>query len=93
MSKHGKNHAEEECAQVGDPNYAELARKQCERYIARIRDVCGMEPPGARLRTLWQPHDLGNYVEVVCTFEVEDEAATEYAYRCENDGPTTWEDD
>jgi hypothetical protein len=31
------------------------------------------------------------YCEVVCWYEVEDEKAREYAFRCENETPITWE--
>ena len=57
--------AEEDPVQVGDENYAALARAECLRYIETIRQVCGTEPEGARLTVKSQPHDYGSYLEVV----------------------------
>ncbi len=82
--------ADEDCAQVGEVGYADKAQKQCEAYIELIRARIGKEPTGAKLRVRWQTHDLGSYAEVTCDFDDTIDATAEYAYRCENDGPTAW---
>ncbi len=84
---------EEDCAQVGDVDYYDRATAQCDRYIELIRKVVGKEPPGAYLKKKWSEHDLGSYVEVVCYFDTDTKQypeAMEYAFECENDGPTEW---
>jgi len=83
--------AEEDCVQVGEPDYLERALAECRRYIDLIRRVCGPEPPGARLRTKWEYHDFGKYVEVVCEFDDNVPEAVEYAYRVEEEAPTRWD--
>lgn len=85
--------ADEECAQLGEPGYEEAATAQCRRYIDRIRAILGLEPPGAALRARWQAHDFGRYLEVVCEYDPDDERAAEYAFLCDSEGPTTWEDE
>jgi hypothetical protein len=82
---------DEDCAQVGQPDYHERARHECKRFIDLIRRTLGPEPDGARLAIKSFPHDFGNYTEVVCYFDSEIEAAVVYAYRCESDAPATWE--
>jgi hypothetical protein len=87
----GSTPADEECAQVGSPDYARRAREECNRFINLIRHVVGPEPEGARLTVKSNPHDFGTYYEVVCYYDTENEEARKYAYRCERDAPTRWE--
>jgi hypothetical protein len=82
----------ENCAQVGDPFYHEQATEQCQRYVDLIRKKCGPEPEGARLALYWQSHDYGRYVEVVVHFDPSNEAAADYAYMVEAEGPADWTD-
>lgn len=83
--------AEETCVQVGDPDYEEKAKRECTQYIAAIRMVCGDEPLGAKLKIARQPHEFGYYSEVVVAFDPENEAAREYAAKCDESAPSTWE--
>lgn len=81
----------EDCAMVDEPDYTERATRECRAYIGQLRRHYGTEPAGARLRVLWQPHDLGMYAEVVCDYDPSLPAAVEYAYRCEEGGPENWD--
>ena len=83
--------AEENCTEIGDPDYSRKAKAECQAYIEAIRKVCGREPEGARLSVKSNQHDMGVYYECVVRFDGSNEAAVEYAYRCEAKGPTTWE--
>jgi hypothetical protein len=87
----GATPSEEDCAQVGQPDYRQKALAECERYIELIRRTLGPEPPGAELAIKSFPHDFGTYYEVVIWFESDDAAAVAYAVRCEDDGPRTWD--
>ena len=82
--------AEEDCVQVGDPDYARKAKAECRAYIEAIRKVLGPEPEGARLSIKGEQHDFGVYYEAVAYFNPNNQAAAEYAYRCEEKAPTTW---
>ena len=86
----GSTPSEEDCAQVGQPDYRRKALEECERFIALIRDTLGSEPEGAELAIKSFSHDFGTYYEVVIWFEPDDAAAVAYAVRCEDDAPTTW---
>ena len=87
----GSSPCEEDCAQVGTPDYHRKAIAECHRFIQLIRDTLGLEPEGAELRIKAFDHDFGEYHEVVCWFETDNEAARAYAARCEDDAPATWE--
>ena len=81
---------DEECAQVGCENYKKLAMDECFKFIDVIRKKLGNEPKGADLIVKAFPHDFGTYYEVVCYYDDQNEKATEYAFKCESDSPTTW---
>ncbi|MDO8531206.1 MAG: hypothetical protein Q7T26_03415 [Dehalococcoidia bacterium] len=84
----------EECVQVSrTEDYLDRMRVECRRFLALIRVKLGPEPEGAHLAIKSNPHDFGTYLEVVCHFDDENEEAREYAYKCESDGPKTWDDD
>lgn len=81
----------EPCAQVGQPGYEEQALAECRRYIALLRQYFGDEPAGARLAVKSFPHDFGSYYEVVCWYDRRKKKSIDYAYRCEIEGPSTWD--
>ena len=83
--------AEEDCAQVGSPNYAGLGRAECRRYIDLLRTRFGNEPEGARFRITSNQHDCGNYYDVVIEFDPSRQQAIDYAYKVEKEAPATWD--
>jgi hypothetical protein len=82
---------EEDCAQVGTDDYPTRARAECRRFIALLRQKFGPEPEGARLAVKTCAHDFGDYFEVVCYFDETLPESVEYAYRCEDNLPATWD--
>jgi hypothetical protein len=82
----------EACAQVGSPDYWEQARKECRAYVALLRRALGPEPDGASLSVQSNPHDFGTYLSAVCYFDPANEAAIDYALRCESAGPQEWDE-
>ena len=87
----GPSPANEECVQVGVPNYRDKAKREMSHFIFAIREKCGEEPEGAQLVIKWFPHDSGTYGEVCCKFDPEIEEAVEYAYKVESEAPTRWD--
>jgi len=83
---------EEDCAQVGTLGYRDRARAECARLIKLLREKFGPEPDGAQLSTKWFDHDFGPYCEVVCYYTPDIQASVEYALRCEDNLPATWND-
>ncbi len=87
----GSSPSDEDCAQVGSPDYYTRAKAECARFIELIRKTLGEVPPGAHLAVKSNPHDFGTYYEVVCYYQDDDEEARKYAYRCESDAPAKWD--
>jgi hypothetical protein len=88
----GSSPPEEDCAQLGSDGYHDRARRECRAYINLLRRTLGPEPDGATLVVSSHPHDFGDYLAVSCRFNSELPEAIDYAYRCESDGPTCWDD-
>jgi hypothetical protein len=87
----GPTPSEEDCAQVGEPDYRHKAMAECRRFIQLIRDTLRPEPEGAELTIKRFDHDFGPYYEVVVWFEPGNEAAVAYARRCDDETPATWQ--
>ena len=86
----GPTPCEEDCAQVGDPDYQSKARKECAAFRNQIQRWAP-PPPGASLVIRANRHDFGAYYEVAVRYDVADEAACEYAYMIEGEIPTHWD--
>lgn len=84
--------AEEDCAQVGEPDYYTRAHEECRRYRNLIRRVLGAEPDGAQLTVTGFNHDFGHYYEVTVEYDPDNPAAVEYAFRCEAKAPGRWDE-
>lgn len=82
---------EEQCIQVGDPDYRKRAMTECLHFVKAIRRVCGEPPEGASLGVKSFPHDYGSYLEVVAYYDDTNEKAAEYAFMVEEKAPATWE--
>ena len=84
--------SEEPCAQVGSPDYPDRARRECHAYVHQLRRIFGDEPDRARLSVKSSPHDFGTYWSVACYFDDHHPGSVDYAFRCERDGPTHWDE-
>jgi hypothetical protein len=82
--------AEEECTDIGHPDYARRGKAECRAHIEAIRAVVGKEPEGARLVVRGQDHEFGRYFEAAVVYDGNNEAAADYASRCDEKGPRTW---
>ena len=91
----GTTPPEESCAQVGsrEYDYYDRARREARAYIGLLRRTFGEEPDGARLSVKSHPHDFGTYLTVVCFFDPDNRAASDYASRCEAEGPQEWDEE
>jgi len=86
----GQAPSEEPNIQAGTIGYEEIAQKECNRFIEKLRSFFGHEPKCTQLRINTNSHDTGPYFEVVCYYDPDDKASTEYAFKCQNNGPKTW---
>lgn len=89
----GENPADEDGAQVGQPDYMEKARKETRVFIGQLRRQFGNEPDGARLYVKSNPHDFGTYLSVNVSYNEKSEEATDYAFKLEGEFPEKWDDE
>lgn len=83
---------DEECVQVSpDGNYLPAMRTECNRFIELIRKKLGPEAGAARLSVKTERHDFGSYLEVVCYFDTDEKEGMDYAFRCESEAPSKWD--
>ena len=85
---------DEDCVQVGDSDYEKKAKEECRRFIELIRKHLGSEPDStkAKLSIKGFDHDFGRYYEVVCWYDEDNKEAIDYAYKCESNAPSSWDD-
>jgi len=83
---------EEDCVQVGDPEYYQKYRDECNRYRELLLKKFGPLPVGMALVIKGFPHDFGEYHEVCVMFDDEIEEQVEFAFGMENNMPLRWEE-
>lgn len=82
---------EEACQQLGTKQYdAVKARLEAEVFKAQLLRMYPA-PLGAKLRVKSNPHDFGNYYEVEAVFNDTMDAAVDWAYKLESEGPANWD--
>lgn len=85
---------DEDCASVGEPNYAERAWAECKRFAKQIQRHYP-EPENGWLQVKSNAHDFGTYYEVVACYDENDEEAVKWAFDVEWDAKgvlTVWDD-
>ena len=89
----GPTPAGEDCVQVGDPDYANKASKECSRYRALLK----MKFPqagahGCKFVRQAFTHDFGTYYEISIQFDDSRLESCEFAYFVEGNIPEFWTD-
>ena len=88
----GSSPCEEECAQVGSPDYRTRAMKELTAFKNQLLRVFGTPPIAANLVIKSFPHDFGTYHEVCVIYDDENEEAVDYAFKLEANTPMVWDD-
>jgi hypothetical protein len=84
---------DEPCQQVG-PNYdPQRARAECRAFINQLKRQFPAETALVTLSIKNQQHDFGSYVDVIATFDSENESAVDAAYTLEGSLPENWDDE
>lgn len=83
---------DEECTpnNPNDPAYGARQIKECGALARQLMRIYGDPPSGAKFAIMKNPHDFGVYYDLVIIFNLENEVATEYAFKCE-DLPDKWD--
>ena len=89
----GSTPSDEDCAQVGGPDYQNRANKELDAYKAQLeRMFPGLEThKHMKFKKMWFPHDFGSYGEIVITFDVDNELEAATAIEIEWNTPTNWD--
>lgn len=87
----GESPCDEDCAQVGKPDYGIRAIAECRALINQIRRMNGREPEGANLVIISSNHDYGTVYAVHCKFDESKQAAIDYAFKIESNYPEKWD--
>lgn len=82
----------EDCAQVGDEDYAEKVREELFRYRQLLEHKFGTPPSGAAFRQKKESHDFGSYYEMAVAFDPNDAEALAFALFVEDNAPLNWSD-
>lgn len=91
---------DEECAQVGEENYAERALKECQCFRRQLlreyqkahKAELHENAKLCRIKVITKPHDFGYYYEVVVTYKDEDIDSNQAALWFEENIPTNWDE-
>lgn len=80
----------EECAMVGEPDYSERSRKECQAFLSQLMRKFPNPPEGAKLAV---KSEAGEYTtrEVVCWFDPENPKSYDYALKIERNTPMFWD--
>ena len=87
--------AREDCAQVGEPDYAERSARECQVYrrlLARQRPIPIGCRSSVRLTVRSFGHAFGPFREVCVEFNAAHPAAREYAMQLESEPVELWDD-
>jgi hypothetical protein len=91
----GSTPSDEDCAQVGSPDYQNRANKELDTYKAQLeRMFPGWEThKNLKFKKMWFPHDFGSYGEIVITFDSDNELEAATAIEIEWNTPTSWDEE
>lgn len=90
----GPTPCDEKCAQVGDINFRENANKEMKAYIRQLeRMFPDYVKHGIYFDKKWFSHDFGSYGEVCIYWNNDNEEARNYAYYCEQNTPSNWDEE
>jgi hypothetical protein len=87
----GPTPAAESCVGVGQDNYHELSRAECQAYRNQLRRMFPYE--GIRFVIKTFPHDFGSYHEVCVVWTDGDEEGYRHALEVEHNTPEHWDDE
>ena len=87
----GSSPINEDCAQVGSPDYFEKAQKECKAFLKQLVRVFGEPPEKAKLKVKGFSHDFGTYYEVVVDYNDEVEKEVDYAFLLEGEMLENWD--
>jgi hypothetical protein len=89
----GPTPTNEDCAQVGSPDFEKRANRQLDAYKAQLeRMFPGLKThKSMEFKKMWFPHDFGSYGEIVIVYDADNELEAATAIEIEWNTPTHWD--
>lgn len=85
---------DEECAQVGEPDFASRATKEMNAFINQLyRAFPEASEKGVVFRKKWFNHDFGRYGYVVAYYQDSNHESYSYAMKVEAETPYEWDEE
>ena len=81
---------DEDCAQVGAPDYGDRSRAECRALVNQLNRQRPL-PPRAEYVIKVSPHDFGSYREVGVRYDTNDGDAVAAAFEAEETFPARWD--
>ena len=87
--------ANEDCAQVGQPNFHRDSTTEMDAYIQLLyRAFPKAEELNIFFVKKWFPHDFGTYGEVIAKYDADNEESTNYVFNViDKDLPGDWDNE
>jgi len=89
----GPNPCEEDCAQLGTPDYRRISNIEMDVYIDQLCREFATRLDYVDFGKKWFNHDFGSYGEVVVYYNTEDELSTKAAFFIEANLPMNWDEE
>jgi len=90
----GESPYEEQCAQVGSPDYQARARLEL-KHFKRMMETLHPVPEDVKgwYKVKANPHDFGTYYSLAAVFDYDYEESEEWAAQAENKVPEYWDEE
>jgi len=91
----GPTPSNEDCAQVGSPDFKNRADKELDAYKAQLeRMFPGLEThKHMKFKKMWFPHEFGSYGEIVIVYDDSNELEAATAIEIEWNTPSYWDEE
>lgn len=90
----GPTPCDEDCAQLGQDNFRELAKKEMNAYISQLyRTFPDVNQFNVSFKIKWENHDFGTYGEVVAVYDATNQESTKKALDIEWQLPEKWDEE
>jgi hypothetical protein len=82
---------EEECIQLGQPNYSAFSKIEANTLMKQIIRELGNPPSGCRMKLVGCEHDFGVYYDIALVYDEDDEEHVEWFLKVEGKLPMNWD--
>lgn len=91
----GSTPFDEDCAQLGSPDFENRANKELNAYKAQLERMFPeiQMHKSVRFKKKWFEHDFGLYGEIVVVYDSDSELECDTAIKIEHNTPKNWDEE